>query len=79
MWTHRHFAGVKFDTVGVVFTPVILLCINSATAVVIAAGEQVQRSAVAKTYKNMQDMILLLLHKYTYIISLNKEENKQIA
>lgn len=29
--------------------------INSATAVVIAAGEQVQRSAVAKTYryKNM--------------------------
>lgn len=53
--------------------------INSATAVVIAAGEQVQRSAVAKTYKNMQDMILLLLHKYTYIISLNKEEKKQIA
>ncbi len=25
--TYRHFAGVKFDTVGVVFTPVILLCI----------------------------------------------------
>ncbi len=24
--TYRHFAGVKFDTVGVVFTPVILLC-----------------------------------------------------
>ncbi len=26
--TYRHFAGVKFDTVGVVFTPVILLCGN---------------------------------------------------
>lgn len=23
--TYRHFAGVKFDTVGVVFTPVILV------------------------------------------------------